>query len=149
MGEILYQIGHGTYPRGNIALMVPVERDPSKGLNAAVAAQLRAERAAADLTVEQLAREADMSPVSVQRYLRGKRHIDVAVLFQLAKALEVEPAEIVANAQRRADIFWSSTMIEVGDAALSEPTDTSPDLIAADEQGQSISGEQEQSEETP
>lgn len=81
--------------------MAPVVKNPDEGLNAAVAAQLRAERAAADLTMQQLADRAEIPLVSVQRYLRAKRDIDIATLYALCEALGVEPFDVVAAAQTR------------------------------------------------
>lgn len=84
--------------------MAPVP-GPREGLNAAVAAQIRAEAAAANLTDKALAEKADVNYASLRRWL-GKdkenvRAIDVSVLAALADALDMTAAEIVSRAQGR------------------------------------------------
>jgi transcriptional regulator with XRE-family HTH domain len=56
---------------------------------AAIVEQLRAERAARQMTVDQLAAAAGVSAISVKRYLSGAREIPIDVLARLAAALEV------------------------------------------------------------
>lgn len=80
--------------------MTPVP-GPGEGLNAAVAAELRAERAARRITLQQLADESLVPLMSVRRYLNADRNIDVAVLYALAKALGTTPLEVVEAAQIR------------------------------------------------
>lgn len=78
------------------------ESDPSKGLNAAVAAVLNGERVAAGMTFDQLA---DVSGISKQQLMRllstTKRHIDVEVLALLAGIFHSTSAQIVSAAQER------------------------------------------------
>lgn len=81
--------------------MTPPIPGPGEGLNAAVAAVLRGERASADLTINQLASKADLTAISVRRYLKAQRHIDVAVLNALAQALGTNMQAIVAAAEAR------------------------------------------------
>lgn len=81
--------------------MSPVEKDHSAGLNGAVAAVLRGERAATGLTLDQLAEKSGISLTSVQRFLQAKRDINVAVLAALAEALDTTPEAVVAAAQER------------------------------------------------
>lgn len=85
--------------------MTPPVLGPREGLNAAVAAQIRAEAAAANLTDKALAQKAGVNYASLRRWL-GKdvdntRHIDVAVLYALADALDVEASYLVEQAQAR------------------------------------------------
>lgn len=87
--------------------MAPPVPGPLEGLNAAVAAQIRAEAAAAKLTDKALAKKADVNYASLRRWL-GKdignvRHIDVAVLGALADALGLSAAEIVRRAVERSE----------------------------------------------
>lgn len=80
--------------------MTPVPQ-PHKGLNAAVAAVLRAERAAQDLTVQELADSADIPYATLRRYLKAERHIDVATLAELCEALDIDVEDVVIRAVER------------------------------------------------
>lgn len=78
------------------------KHDPAQGLNAAVAAVLEGERAAAGWTLEQLAEHSGVSYRTLQRLLRSRdRHIDLEVLDALAAAYNLLPEQIVAAAQER------------------------------------------------
>lgn len=81
--------------------MTPIEKDHGAGLNGAVAAVLRGERAASGMTLEELADKTNIPVVSVQRYLAAKRPIDMAVLNEFAKALGLTSREIVVAAEAR------------------------------------------------
>lgn len=81
--------------------MAPLERDPSAGMNGAVAAVLRGERSATGLTLEELSGKTDIPVVSLQRYLKGKRHLDVDVVWNIAVALEMEPDDVWRQASTR------------------------------------------------
>lgn len=81
--------------------MTPVERDHAAGLNGALAAAMRAERAANGLTLDQVADRSGIPLVSVQRYMAGKRAIDVAALAALADALDLTPRELIEAAEGR------------------------------------------------
>jgi len=74
---------------------------PDEGLNAAVAAELRAERAAKDLTAKQLSALAGVPYASLRRYLGAERHIDVATLAELCRALDLDVVALVARAAER------------------------------------------------
>lgn len=74
------------------------------GLNAAVAAELRAEKAARALTNGDISAKSDFPEVSVQRYLAAKRAIDVHVLDILARALGTDAPTILERASRRYDL---------------------------------------------
>ncbi len=80
--------------------MTPIEA-PEGGLNAAVAAELRAERAAQNLTVQQLAERSEVPYPSLRRYLAAERHIDVSVLHALANALGTTSGELISAAEER------------------------------------------------
>lgn len=72
-------------------------------INAAVAAELRAEKAAKrpKLSVRRLAETAGMTVVTTNRVLNGERDINVTQLLQLAAALEVPPTELYERAVAR------------------------------------------------
>lgn len=108
--------------------MTPIEA-PEDGLNAAVAAELRAERAAQNLTVKQLADIADVPYASLRRYLAAERYIDVAVLHALASALETSSAALVAAAEDRLNRRGGAVVIE-GSFGKSSDAASTVDLAA-------------------
>lgn len=79
----------------------PPVAEPDAGLNAAVAAEIRAEMARRKLTVRQLAELADIPYGTLRRKMSAERYIDVAELEQIAAALELTSVEIVEAAERR------------------------------------------------
>lgn len=86
---------------GTVLGMAQIESNPGVGLNAAVAAELRAERAAQRMTVDALAHVAGISKGSLLRYLKPSRHINIDTLEELAHALGTTSEEIVAAAKHR------------------------------------------------
>jgi transcriptional regulator with XRE-family HTH domain len=70
-------------------------------LASAVAAQLRAERGAADLTYKELAERAGLKEQSVMRYLTEKREPTVDQLGALCDALGLTPQELMVRAVER------------------------------------------------
>lgn len=83
--------------------MSPQDKDPSQGLNAAVAAVLRGEMSSANLTFDALA---NISGISKRTLLRkmGKtidRHLGIDDLATLAPIFKLTPAEVVEAAQER------------------------------------------------
>ena len=67
----------------------------------AVAAELRAERAAARLTVEELADLSGVHRGTLLRYLNAKRDIPVSTLVQIAEGLGVPAHLILERASER------------------------------------------------
>lgn len=67
---------------------------------AAVAAELRAERARKGITLDALAAASDTAKSSVQRYLKGTREIPITAFLALCQALEVSPVEIFDRASK-------------------------------------------------
>jgi transcriptional regulator with XRE-family HTH domain len=79
-----------------------VEHDPGKGLNAAVAATLNAERVAAGLTFEGLADLVGISKRTLMRQLSTtERHIDVADLADLAAVFRLTSSDVLRMAEER------------------------------------------------
>lgn len=70
---------------------------------AAVAAELRAERAAAGITIAALASDAGIPEVTLRRYLKNTRDLPLPALVALSFALGVNPAIILTRAQERAE----------------------------------------------
>lgn len=70
-------------------------------LTSALAAQLRAERAAAGMTQTELARQAGMSRVQLARIEGDERTLDIAQAADLSKALGISLVEFVQRAEAR------------------------------------------------
>jgi len=70
-------------------------------MNTAVAAVLRAEKAAQKLTYPTLVEATGIPAVSLKRYFAGDRDITVRVLSLIAQALNMTPGEIWAKAAER------------------------------------------------
>lgn len=85
--------------------MTPPTPAPQNGLNAAVAAEIRAEQARMRLTTQALADLADIPYGSLRRYLNAERNIDVGVLAALAVALETTPSALVEQAEKNLPRF--------------------------------------------
>lgn len=71
------------------------------GLTAAIAAELRAEKAARGMSNDDIARASGVSKVAVQRYLRPTRAITVTTLEALCGAVGVDTVELVRRARSR------------------------------------------------
>lgn len=67
----------------------------------AVAAQLRAERAARQMTIHELADKSGVTEQSLQRYLSEKRDIPIPVLYQICAGLGVPVDEVIRRAESR------------------------------------------------
>ena len=67
----------------------------------AVASQLRAERAAAQMSVRELAEASGVTQQSLLRYLNEKRDIPIPVLYQICSGLGVPVHELIRRAERR------------------------------------------------
>lgn len=74
----------------------------SDPLTLAVAAELRAYRAAAELTIEELAAKAGIGVRTLKRVLKAERDIDVRTIELLVAAMDVDPQELFARATSRA-----------------------------------------------
>lgn len=124
---------------GTFSDMTPPLPGPAEGLNGAVAAELRAERAAQNMTLQQLAEAADVPFPSLRRYLAGERHIDVSVLEAVAAALSLDAFEIVRRAGARAAV---GPKVNKGDVILLPSVPASSVLVtsqAEDEEDQPLS----------
>lgn len=70
-------------------------------LSLALAAQMRAERAAADLTQTQLASKAGMGRTTLIRIEAGERDMDTTQLAGLCRALDLSLVEFISRAEER------------------------------------------------
>lgn len=77
------------------------EQQQADTMNSAVAAVLRAEKAAQKATLPTLVEVTGIPKVSLQRYFAGDREITVRVLAQLSQALGMTPGEVWAKAVER------------------------------------------------
>ena len=77
------------------------DKDPTKGLNAAVAAELRAERVAQEITFDDLVKRVSLSRNTVWRLLNAERFITIEALVEVADALGVSVLDIVERAEKR------------------------------------------------
>ncbi len=71
--------------------------------NAAVAAELRGERAKARITIDALVASTGYAKTTVLNYLNGKRDIPLPALAELCRALGVDPRTIFERAEQSVD----------------------------------------------
>lgn len=71
---------------------------------AAVAEELRAQKARVGKTNDEIGEEVGVSPVTVLRYLKGQRQIPVDVLGDLCKALGADAGIIMQTAHFKASL---------------------------------------------
>lgn len=83
--------------------MAPVEKDPARGLNGALAAEIRAQQGARNIKTSALSELSGIERVTLTRYLKPTRPINTAVVEAIARALDMDPGELMARAIRRRD----------------------------------------------
>lgn len=82
--------------------MSTVEKDPGKGLNAALAATLNGERVAAGMTFDALAAATGISKRTLLRQLSTmERHIDVSDVAAIAEQFNLTAVEVFVMAEQR------------------------------------------------
>lgn len=67
----------------------------------ALSAQLRAEKAAAQLSLDELAEKSGVPRPTLQRYIAGERDIPSSRLDHIAHALGLTTSDLVARAEER------------------------------------------------
>lgn len=67
----------------------------------ALGAQLRAEKAVSQVTIEELATAAGVSPATVHRYLNGEREAPASVLFEFTTVLDIDLPTLIERAITR------------------------------------------------
>lgn len=72
-----------------------------EGMAAAIVQQIKAERAAADLTVQQLAEVSGVPYPTLRRYLADERSMSLDAFVAVAGGLGIEPDELVKRAMQR------------------------------------------------
>lgn len=85
-----------------LVTVMPMTTNESS-LNQAVADVLRGEMATLRWTLATLSAASDIPKVSVQRYLKGARDIDVAVLDKLARAMGTDAVSVMTAAMEHLD----------------------------------------------
>jgi transcriptional regulator with XRE-family HTH domain len=78
-----------------------LEEPDLPGLAAAVGDVLRTYRRSRKLTQEEFAAVVDMERVYISQIERGIRRPSLGALFKFARALNVEPAELIREVQER------------------------------------------------
>lgn len=79
-----------------------IEKDPAKGINAALAATLNGERVAAGMTFDQLAAATGISKRTLLRQLSSmERHIGIADAATIAAQFDLTLAEALSMAEAR------------------------------------------------
>ena len=82
--------------------MSTVEKDPSKGLNAALAATLNGERVASGMTFDELAAATGISKRTLLRQLSTtERDLNIAHVATIAGAFGLSVVEVLAAAEER------------------------------------------------
>lgn len=83
--------------------MTPIEKDPSRGLNGALAAEIRSELAVRQLSQTWLSEASGIERLTLRRYLNGERQINTAVAESIAQALDLDPSDLMVRAVSRRD----------------------------------------------
>lgn len=82
--------------------MSTVEKDPAKGLNAALAATLNGERVASGMTFDELAAETGISKRTLLRQLSTmERNIDISHVASMAAAFGLTVVDVMLAAEAR------------------------------------------------
>ena len=67
----------------------------------ALAAQLRAEKAASGLTQDQIAESVGLSKMTIRRYLGGERPVDIPHFVELANTFGLSLDELIRRSKER------------------------------------------------
>ena len=73
----------------------------AEALSASLVAQLRRELAERDLTQSELSEKLGIHPVTMNLYMKGRRHIPMPTFFQLADELGMTPSDLLGAAEAR------------------------------------------------
>ncbi len=83
--------------------MSPIEKDHRRGLNGALAAEIRSELGAQDKTQTWLSDESGIERLTLRRYLKAERGMTTAVVEAVTEALGLDPGELMVRAVVRRD----------------------------------------------
>lgn len=84
----------------NTEIMVNIAKDPATGLNGAVAAELRAERAAKGITFDAITERVSLSKSTLLLF-NARRLISLEPLVEITGALGISVIEIIERAENR------------------------------------------------
>lgn len=85
----------------NTEIMVNIAKDPAIGLNGAVAAELRPERAAKGITFDALTERVSLSKSTLLLLFNARRLISLEALVEITSALGISVIEIIERAENR------------------------------------------------
>lgn len=111
--------------------MTPIELDHNKGLNGAIAGELRAERSRQRITYDQLAERTGIGRRTLIRIINGERAINMATLEAICEAFAVPPSAVIAAAQRHLDTETTADVVAF-------PTVENQEWLAAKRPGYSV-----------
>lgn len=83
--------------------MSPVEKDHARGLNGALAAEIRAEMGVKGISGHKLAELSGIDRLTLRRYTKGERAISTATMEAVAEALGLDPGDLMRRAVERRD----------------------------------------------
>lgn len=78
-----------------------MKHDESGARLQALKAELRAEKAAKELTYDDIAERSDMQKMTVHRYMSGTRDIPMGKLLLMCDALGVDVSALIERAEQR------------------------------------------------
>ena len=82
-------------------IMANIAKDPAIGLNGAVAAELRPERAAKGITFDALTERVSLSKSTLLLLFNARRLISLEALVEITSALGISVIEIIERAENR------------------------------------------------
>jgi transcriptional regulator with XRE-family HTH domain len=98
---------------GRVRDMTPVEKDSARGLNGALATEIRAQQGMRRMSTAKLALASGIERGTLTRYLEAKRPLNTAHVEAIAEAIGMDPGELMALAVRRRDeqpdLYYSQT----------------------------------------
>lgn len=100
-----------------------IEEIPNLGpWEAAVVAQIAAERATRRMSVNELAKRVGIHPGSMPRYMSGERHLTLGMVERFALALDIDLATLLSRAdERQSKVGRPKLEVVGGDLESAEP----------------------------
>lgn len=76
-------------------------REQQEELTRIIAGELRAQKARLNVTNEDIARKADVTSMTISRYLTGERKVPVDVFWAICEALQIDGGALLDSAAER------------------------------------------------